>query len=262
MKTAEGQLALAERQVEAGSAPKRAVIQAQLRVSEARRELASAQERVAAAEEAFTRTTGLPRDTVLDEPAPPQVPASLETAMADAKVTRPDLKAADLRVKVARLDHRAKNLEWFPVVTGNFTTIFTENTGFADNNVYWVAAINLDWTIWDGGLRLAQAREKASIKRVSELMLIKQGQIADEEVRIAWERYQRAEKAMVAVDDEVALAAENLELSRRGFEAGLATWLEVEQAELSLQMSQLNGLNERMNRDLAAVDLLVATGAF
>jgi outer membrane protein TolC len=82
----------------------------------------------------------------------------------------------------------------------------------------------------------------------------------DEDVRVAWEVYGRAEAAVRAVEGEVALAADSLDLARRGFEAGTATFLEVEQAELALRGAELNRLTERTALALAAVDLLLATG--
>ena len=69
-----------------------------------------------------------------------------------------------------------------------------------------------------------------------------------------------AQVTAAAVDDEVALAEDSLDLAQRGFEAGTTTFLEVEQAELQLRGAELTRLNERMNLTLAGIDLLVATG--
>ena len=86
------------------------------------------------------------------------------------------------------------------------------------------------------------------------------GQQAERDVRVAYEAFRRASSAFVSVANELSLAEENLELAERTYAAGSATWLELEQAKLQLQSTELVSLQERMNRDLAAVDLLVATG--
>ena len=84
---------------------------------------------------------------------------------------------------------------------------------------------------------------------------------AEREVRTTWERLDRARTAYEAVESEVALAEESLRLTQAAFEVGQATWLDVEQARLSLTSAQTGRLTERMDRDLAAIDLLVAIGA-
>ena len=198
----------------------------------------------------------------MDVPDPPKVPGSWEDALAHAKQRRPDLRAAELRADIARLETHSTALNWAPSLRGNFTYLFTENVGFVGLNNWWTVPLEAEWNLWDGGLRLAQVREAASRARMADLNARRQVQISEEEVRTAWQRYQRAEQALEAVAVEVELSEENLKLAQRGFEAGTTTWLEVEQAELGLVMSRLNRISEQMNRDLAAVDLLVATGAY
>jgi outer membrane protein TolC len=259
---AEGQLELATRQVDAGLADRRALLQAQLRVSQATRDLRARAEALVELEDSFHRLTGLPRDEPLTEPSSPVAPASLEDALADARATRPDVAAMHDRVTIARNDTMGQRLQWAPRVTANWTYVWTENTGFGNNNTFWTAAIEGSWTLWDGGLRMAQSRAAASRHRSAQLSLDDTIDRAESQVRVSWERYHRANEAVKAVDIEASLAAENHELTNRAFAAGSATWLEVQQAELALTGARLTASNERMNRDLAAIDLLVSAGRF
>jgi multidrug efflux pump subunit AcrB/outer membrane protein TolC len=260
--SAKNHLELATRQVNAGLQPPRARIQAQLAVARAERDQAAASERVTSAELAFLRLTGLPRDSELTMPPPVEVPTDLGEAVVRATTTRPDIQAADGRHRIADLTVTAKNLEWLPTLNGRFTYSYSENQGFQDEPTLWMVVLSADWTIWDGGLRIAQSKQYASQRRQAELAARQARDIAEEEVRVAWDGYQRATRALAATAGEVALAEENLRLAEEGLGAGSTTWLEVEDARLGLLQAQLSALNERVGRDLAAVDLQLATGRF
>ncbi|MEC8425747.1 MAG: TolC family protein, partial [Myxococcota bacterium] len=99
-----------------------------------------------------------------------------------------------------------------------------------------------------------------SQRRQAELAARRARDLAEEEVRVAWEGYERASRALAATANEVSLAEENLRLAQEGLDAGSTTWLEVEDARLGLLQAQLSALNERVGRDLAAVDLQLASG--
>ncbi|MCB9778279.1 MAG: efflux RND transporter permease subunit [Alphaproteobacteria bacterium] len=263
VQTAESHLQLAERQAAAGLAPERAVIQARLALSQAKREATSATGQVVAAQEAFHQATGLPRDA---EPVLPDgaltVPTNEDEAIDLAMGGRPDLRAADTRIQVARQYKAAKALEWVPTIDGRFTQAYSENTGFSGEKWNWMLVFEANWLIWDGGARMAQHKQEASKARLAELSARRARLQAEEQVRTAWQQLQQADRALAAVQEEVALARENLRLAERGFEAGTTTWLEVGDAQLGMQQAELASLRERMNRDLAAVQLRVAVGDY
>ncbi len=76
--TARDQLELARRQVDAGLADRRALIQAELGVARAEREAAAAREQVIAAERGFENLTGLPGSSEVVFPDPPTAPRDLD----------------------------------------------------------------------------------------------------------------------------------------------------------------------------------------
>ena len=260
--SAESRLQLAERQVAAGLQPPRITVQARLSRSQALRDLASAEEAVTAAGTAFSQITGLDGAVELALPEPPTVPATQAAATAEATGSRADVAAALERAKVAQFYVRGKNAEWLPTFNARFTWSYTQNTGFQDDPTLWMLVFSSDWAVFNGGLRLAQARELRSVARQASLAQQKLSQDAENELTNAWQRLQRAELALAATANEVGLASENLRLAEASLSAGSATWLEVEDARLGLIGAQLAQLSERMNRDLAAVDVRMAMGAY
>jgi len=256
---AKAQLDLAERRHAAGLTDRRALVSAQLGVSRAERDLDSAREGLVDAQTSFEMLTGLPGEALV-LPPPFVVPAEMGSAIATARAQRPDLRAAELRVSALKAERVAQDLRWLPSVEGMGGLNYTENTGFNDRNFTWRVSFTASWDLWDGGYRIADRRDAASRLRAAQLAKTLQERQAEREVRLAFEAHRRAGSAVAAVEDEQELADENLRLTERSYEAGSATWLELERARLQVESTQLTMLRERTTRDLAAIDLLVRTG--
>lgn len=259
LELARSQLVLAERQLEAGLADRRALIQARLGVSQAERDLQSARERLLSAETGFTLLTGL-EGQQLEMPQPFEIPEDEGAAMITARATRPDLRAAGLRISALRSQRLAHDMRWLPSVDAVGSYNYTENPGFNDQNWTWRVALSATWELWDGGLRMAERRESASQTRAAEYAEALTLRQAEREVQLAFEAHRRAEVALRAMEDELELAQESLELAERSYQAGNSTWLELEAARLQLESTQLSHLQERTTRDLAAIALLARTG--
>ena len=195
----------------------------------------------------------------LSTPESRPIPGSLEDALV-ATEGRPDFEAAALQEDAARLRTVASDMRWAPTVDLQFQYNYNQNTGFQDDPTSWQLALVGSWTLWDGGLRLAESAEYRSQRRQAALQLRQLREDAAEEVRVAWESYQRAQLALSAVDDELDLAAENLRLAEKSFEVGAGTSLEVQQAQVMRRSAELSAIQQRMARDLAALQLELATG--
>ncbi|MCB9680110.1 MAG: efflux RND transporter permease subunit [Alphaproteobacteria bacterium] len=259
---AERQLALARKQVEVGYADKLADLQAQLGVAQAERDVINARQGIVQAEQAFSRLTGLPADVTLDTPPPVVIPDALATAMSSAREHRDDIAAAELRVKAASHERTARDLEWMPSVDFTFTEIYNQVPGFVPENWQWRIGFNFNWTLWDGGLRIARSRELKSRVRAAQLMVQDAEDQAEEDVRLAWERVLAAEESLRAVRAQASLADEAVKAAEARFGAGRIQFLDVEQARVQLQVARVQELVEQNRRDLAAIDVLVAMDVY
>lgn len=258
---AEAHAKIAATNVEVGTAAPSVRLQAELGVARARREVARAEAGVVTAEEAFARLTDLAPTSSLEMPGARALPFDgADAAIERALGARPELAAAEAQERAARGQAVASHLAWLPTVDGRFTQSFTENDFFTGNKYNWQVVFTANWTIWDGGARIAQEQKAASMARAAELARELAADQAREEIRALWAGYERATAAVAAMDAELAMARENLRLAEAAFAAGTLSYLEVEDARLGLEASQLTELTERMNRDLAVIDLLAATG--
>lgn len=261
LENARGHLKMAVVTTTVGTAAPTVKLQAELGVARAERQLAQAHEGVVMAEQAFARLTGLTADVSLDMPAPRTLPyTSAEDAIRRALDQRPDLEAADLQALAAHNEVAARNLGWLPSVTGRFTEAYSQNTGFSGEPYTWMVVLKADWTLWDGGFRIAKANEAAAQARQADTYGTLLREKTTEQVRGLWEQHTRAQSAVSAVGKEITLAEENLRLAEAAFAAGSLSYLEVEDARLGLVASRMSALSEQMTADTSAVDLLAATG--
>lgn len=252
---------LAEQQVAVGVAPPTAKLQAEIAVSRAARDVASAQEGRAKAEEGLARLTGWSVDEPVSLPEPPTLPYAASEAAEERSLTqRPDVLAAVYRERAARYGRWAADLDWLPTLDGRFTYSYNENTGFSDDKTMWMVVFSAKWTLWDGGARIGAQQAAASQRRMATLAAERARDVAAEDVRKAWKAWETSAAALTAVEHESELARENLRLSEVAFQAGSITFLDLEDARLGARASELARLQQRMTRDLAALSLLATTG--
>jgi outer membrane protein TolC len=229
-------------------------------VARAERELLSAREGRVSAELALAELTGLASDVPVETPTPPEIPWASPDEALEAAARRPAIVAADLRARAARMQGVATGLGWLPTIDGRFTWSYSGNTGFSDDPSMWMVVVEADWVLWDGGYRIAEQRRAAVQARMAKLAGDKARLDTEERVRGLWEKHASAVAGLAAVERERALSEENSRIAATAFEAGLVTLLELEDARLGLQAAELALLSTRMERDLAAIDLLAAVG--
>jgi outer membrane protein TolC len=256
---AQANLELARRQHDAGLAPRQVLLQGELALSKARRDLARSEEQVVVVSQAFSRLTGIGEPGALDPMDPFSLPPSLDAALETAR-ERADLMAARKRVTAGDALRRARMYTVLPTLDSQFVYRYSENTMFSDDPSMWFAMVAVNWTLFDGGLRRHQLAEEASRWRMAMLQLADLEDAVAEQVKVEWIRYARTGVALEAAIREVRLSEENLALARVSFEIGASTWLEVEQARLGAEASHLSALRERVERNMAAVGILLAVG--
>jgi outer membrane protein len=122
--------------------------------------------------------------------------------------------------------------------------------------------VQLDWTIYDGGVRDSQ-RHIAQQQRVEAQARLDLAldQISDE-VKNARGTLETSHKGVVAADRAVALAQEALGIVRTQYEVGTATQLDVLQAQDSLVSAQVSLAQAHFDVSIADLQLARAAGLF
>ena len=220
-----------------GTRPKSDVTRAEVDVANARVDVIRARNAERSARVALNTAMGLAADTptqVLDNLV--YQPSSMDRArlIDEALKRRPEYRQARLRAEATDAQLRRTQRDFFPDVTG--AAAYGGTSTRMDEA--WSATLALTWSIFDGGNRIARAREaRANLEaaqaavRATELDIQRDVEQAQISVNEAEERIQAAQKA-------VESAQENFRLAQGRFDAGVGTILELTDAQLALTQAQ------------------------
>lgn len=186
-------------------------------------------------------------------------PAPEEELVARALETRPEIAAARELVAARGAQAAAQNWAWAPSLAAFGTASASDPPGLTGMEKSWLAGLQLQWSIFDGGGRLAGRRRATSQEREAELQLAKlRDSIADDVAN----RRRAVETKRSAVETAIrgeALAEQTLEVVRTQYAAGAAVQIELLQAQDALVAARVGLAQARF--DLAVADLALRRAA-
>jgi outer membrane protein TolC len=196
-----------------------------------------------------------------DEPALAG-PPSVEQAGADAIASRADVRAAQSRTRAARALADDSWSDWLPTLLGTWQGGYQDPPTLTTPRWGWQAQLILQVPIFEGGLRVGQARERGALASEAEAALDAQLKQARSEVRLAFETLQRAAAAYAAARRGADRARDALELATQAYKAGAVNNLEVIDAERGQRDAATSAIDAEDGARQARLDLLAATGRF
>jgi outer membrane protein len=220
-----------------GTRPKSDVARAEVDVANARVDLIRARNALRNAIVALNIAMAIDVDSptqIVDNLIYTPVTIDRQLLRADSLRQRPEYRQAKLRSAAAEATERQAFRNFFPDITGSGAY------GGAQTplNESWSATLSLNWSLFDGGGRIARYNEaKANLEgararvKSTELDIIQNVEQAEIAVEEAQERIQAAQTL-------VASAQENFRLAQGRFDAGVGTILELTDAQLALTQAQ------------------------
>ena len=196
------------------------------------------------------------------EPNAAFVPTSEADGLDMALRLRPEFRAIQLSVRSLAKQSQAYGWRWSPTVSAFGNARIFNYDNFAVQRHAWAVGAQLDWVLFDGGVRDAQRRQARAQAREAEaraqvLRDAIRDDLANQHGLLDTKRH-----AHEAAEKQVVLAQETLELVRTQYEAGSV-------AELDLLRAQddLTGAKEALAQahyELALADLSLrrAAGTF
>ncbi len=250
---AQAQEAVATSRAAVGMAGDRAVLQARLSTSRARRELEAAHSARVAAVEALRTLTGREEATALDWPAVPEVGAAPEPARDEVAAARARLEAAQRRAGSAWT-------LWMPDLSAGVTASWSGNAGFTGRNDLITGQLAATWSLPVAGAHVHQRAAWLADVRLAEAELRAAEDAVAQQVATARAERARALAAEAAMADELALAERHHALTVRAFELGSASALEVDEALAEVRAARLGTLRERASVAVATFSVVWAEG--
>ncbi|HEV8457609.1 MAG TPA: TolC family protein [Methylomirabilota bacterium] len=235
-----------------GTQPKSFVTRAEVDVANARVNLIRANNNVSLARVALNAAMGVAVNTptqVKDILAYEHFSTDRDALLAEALKNRPDYVQIKAQAEKFEALVRQTFRDFFPTLTGSGTYGITgitgtpphgsrSTSGFIDSGPEWLVGLTLNWTIFDGGGKIARYKEaKANVDAIK-------ARVRDTELQI-WNDVEQAyldlgakEESIGAAGKAVESAQENYDLARGRFDAGVANIIELTDAQLALTTAQ------------------------
>jgi len=256
-------LRLAENQKAAGTATGIEITRARVQLANDRQRLLVATNARRSAHLQLLRAMDLPLDIELDLTDRlgyiPVDPITLERAKEQALKERPDLAAQLEWENSARLSASAVKMERLPSLYafGDYGTI---GTGFNSSRPTRTIGATLRVPIFDGGRMDARRAESASQYRAEQIRTKEIKEQIELDVRLALDSLQSAEEQVKVAEEGLRLSKNELAHAQRRSEAGVASGLEVTDAQTRLERARDNRIEALYNYNLARIDLEQAMG--
>ena len=270
VETAETNIALAERVLRLARSQKDAGMATGLDVTRAEAVLAQEKSRrIAAMQERdrsrleLLRLLNMGLDVAI-ELADPLVYKPLEApeagaAVVQARQNRPEMTSQLARERAGELNSNAAKMSRLPSVQGfgDYGTIGTSaGTGLPTR----VVGLRVNIPIWDGGRRDAQRAEAGSVLRQEMLRGRDLRQQIEFEVRMSIDMLRTADAQVKAASETAALAEKEVEQAERRFREGVATSVEIADAQARLGRAREGKVTAIYQHRAARAELSLAVG--
>jgi outer membrane protein TolC len=186
--------------------------------------------------------------------------ANSEALVDEALARRLDVGSLRWLASSQRALAKVPMLGWLPALSASGRYSITNEPSFNNRYWNWTAGATLSWTLFDGLARFSDQKERKALARLADLDVQAAIRRVDVEVREALVSLdnQRASLRQASVAHDVAKknAAETAELYRQG----LASALEVADANVSLFESEVGFVQQRYGLGVAFLNLEAALG--
>ncbi len=249
-------LKVAKAKFQLGDAPKISALSAEIQLDQAEQDLKSAEKSLELAKESLRLLCGIKGDFELVQPEEPVLEyRHLGQLLASAMNRRRDIQAALVNLELAQEAKRDAWYRFLPQLVATGSLRVSDVKGFTNEYVTWNVGLALTIPLYDGGLRYAYLKEARSKIRQAEAQLEMAKRKVETEIKQLWLRMEMARANLEKARHSVDLAKEQVELAKASFDAGASTYLEVQDANAALFVSQVNEAQQELNYHLSILRL-------
>jgi outer membrane protein len=243
-----------ETRVKVGELTKTALLRTQGELSGAKADSLRAANAVQLARAALVRLTGVEQDFKLkEEKISSSETCEINSLLQSVKDFRPDLKSYDVQIKMAERQVTYARGAFWPSV-GLFAIYnkgdqYPMSSTFNDESVF--GGVSLTFPFFEGGLRMAEYKEAKAKERQARLVYEDLKKNVDIELRASCLDLETLKGSLIFLEDQQIFAKDNYHAVMKQFENGLATSLDVMDANTLLLTSEKNLAEALYNYQLA-----------
>jgi outer membrane protein TolC len=263
LRRAEEELADSRKREREGVVEREVVLRSEVQLAEIRQALHTATEAEFVALAGLNLAIGLKGGQPVRVAEPPEIPppaTSLAACLQTAVQERREFYVVQRTVEIAVQGGRVARAEFAPKVIADGTLLNFQQQHLDGHADLRLGFIRLDWTLFEGGRRIAATRVADSQVRQA---MAQAESITDNIAFQVNEAYRNAVTSWVGIDDArpaVDQASENYRLVKVRLLEGAATPTEIADAQASLTRAQQNYLNARYSYLIAMDRLKYAMG--
>jgi outer membrane protein TolC len=177
-----------------------------------------------------------------------------------AEERRPDILSAKLRVEAQEALAREPLARLFPSLSASAQYRFTNEAGLAGHNFDGFFTLDLTWTVFDGGERYADRRERLALARALELEATARTRRVDVAVERARVALRTSQSALALNEVAVKAARQNAEETSILYRQGLASSLSLSDAQVRQFEAEVALARARYALGTALLELRAAVG--
>jgi outer membrane protein len=249
--------------LEVGEITKTVVLRAESELSGAKSDLVRSENALTLARAALARVVGLEGGFSLKEEPPRQARTESLPELKDiAYSERADLKSLEYQMKIAKLEISYARGAYWPnlAIAGVFQRTDQEPETLTLNTESSYGALSLNFPFFEGGLRRAEVQEAKIREHQSILQYEDQKKTVGIEVETAYLDLLTQKETLKYLEDHVAFARDNYRGVSRQFEMGLASSIDVIDANNLLVSSERQVASAVYSYQLAILAVEQATG--
>lgn len=183
-----------------------------------------------------------------------------ESLVAVAEAHRLNVAASKERVEAAKLFAEEPGLRFAPVLGAAAQLRGTTDSSASGRWLDETLTLTLTWTIYDAGIRGADAKAREAQASIAQLDLQTQRRVVDADVRAAVVSLQSAQAAFDVADDVVAAAKKSVAETGELYRQGIAHAIELVDAEAQLFEAEVSFAGAQYTMVQAYLDLRAALG--
>lgn len=173
---------------------------------------------------------------------PASMPMTEELAREMSTTNRPAIARMSTTVALLEQGVIAARSPLLPSVSISASLSHANSDGFASSDnweSHWNAGAAIEWSLFDGGLTRADVRQKRFEleRQIAEFEDFKR--VIRLQIRQAFLAYEQSSKAITAAESAVAIAQKTLALAGVRYDLGLATGLDVAEANVATKQARL-----------------------
>ena len=258
LRRAEEQLGVARVRVLAGEAIAPDSLQLLLEVNRAKLDVLSRDSALVTSRLRLGRQVGLsgPADAApIDSAVPPQLPLTLEDAIAEMRLRGPDVEAARAAERRADAIVLAEREQYLPSITLGAITGAYDAEMFPSASRRTQLAVTVSLPIWNGGQRelaVARARAERNVAR-AERQDSERG--VAEVIAQAYHGYLTSRAGIELAISGVTVSSENFRVQRARYREGATTILDLLEAQVALSEAEARLVQARYSARLALAQI-------